>query len=159
MSQDLICESLIGFELEGIHNFCEALCELVTRDHCIASLYLIGRGEILAVIFGELPKSSTLDFFLNKMLPWFFNNMFFFEWHSGRRRGWCFILIIINKKLVRFSMMSPLLLHLYPWLPLRVFLETTLIRPPFLGLVFIIEFRLVSINPLKLFSILYSQAL
>ena len=91
------------------------------------------------------------------MLRGFFDNMFFFEWHSGRRRWWCFVLIIVNEELIRLSMVSPLLLHLNAWLPLWVLFETTLIRPPFLRFHLVIEFRLVSIYPLKLSSILLCQ--
>jgi len=92
------------------------------------------------------------------MLGRFFDHMHFFEWHSGRRRRWCFVLVVINKELIRLSMVSPLLLHLNAWFPLRVLLEATLIRPPFLGLGLVIELWLVTINPLKLFSILLCQA-
>lgn len=93
------------------------------------------------------------------MLGGFFDNMHFFEWHCGRRRRWCFVLVVIDKELIRLSMMSPLLFHLNAWLPLRVFLEATLIRPPFLSFSLIIELWLVAINPLKLFSILLCQTL
>lgn len=159
MSQDFICESLIRLELEGIQYFCETLCEFVARDHSIPTLNFVGRGIILSVIFGIFPKCSTLNFFLNQMLSGFFDNMLFFERHRRRRRCRCLVLIIINEKLVRFSVMSPLLLHLYARLPLWILLEATLIRPPFLRFRLIVEFRLVSIYPLKLFSILLCQTL